>query len=149
MIGYKDNPGLSAAVYTQITDVEVEINGLITYDRDVVKADPNLIFMSNSFYTRTYEEVLATSEQTPQTWRYTMTEPAANWYATGFDDSTWDEGPGGFGTDGTPGAIVGTEWNTSDIWLRRTFNPGSLTSEQIEQLVQRIHSARRQHRVGQ
>ena len=29
--------GLSAAVYTQITDVEVEINGLITYDRKVVK----------------------------------------------------------------------------------------------------------------
>lgn len=29
--------GLSAAVYTQITDVEVETNGLITYDRKVVK----------------------------------------------------------------------------------------------------------------
>jgi hypothetical protein len=29
--------GLSAAVYTQITDVEVEINGLITYDRKVIK----------------------------------------------------------------------------------------------------------------
>jgi beta-galactosidase/beta-glucuronidase len=29
--------GLSAAVYTQITDVEVEINGLITYDRRVIK----------------------------------------------------------------------------------------------------------------
>jgi beta-galactosidase/beta-glucuronidase len=29
--------GLSAAVYTQTTDVEVEINGLITYDRKVIK----------------------------------------------------------------------------------------------------------------
>jgi beta-galactosidase/beta-glucuronidase len=29
--------GLSAAVYTQITDVEVEINGLVTYDRQVIK----------------------------------------------------------------------------------------------------------------
>jgi hypothetical protein len=29
--------GLSAAVYTQITDLEVEINGLITYDRRVIK----------------------------------------------------------------------------------------------------------------
>lgn len=29
--------GLSAAVYTQITDVEVECNGLVTYDRKVVK----------------------------------------------------------------------------------------------------------------
>ncbi len=29
--------GLSAAVYTQTTDVEIETNGLITYDREVVK----------------------------------------------------------------------------------------------------------------
>ncbi len=30
-------PGLSAAIYTQTTDVEVEVNGLMTYDRAVVK----------------------------------------------------------------------------------------------------------------
>ena len=29
--------GLSAAVYTQTTDVEVEVNGLMTYDRNVIK----------------------------------------------------------------------------------------------------------------
>jgi beta-galactosidase/beta-glucuronidase len=29
--------GLSAAVYTQTTDVEIEVNGLMTYDRKVVK----------------------------------------------------------------------------------------------------------------
>ena len=31
--------GFSAAVYTQTTDVEVEINGLMTYDREVIKLD--------------------------------------------------------------------------------------------------------------
>ena len=31
--------GFSAAVYTQTTDVEVEVNGLITYDRKLVKVD--------------------------------------------------------------------------------------------------------------
>ena len=31
--------GFSAAVYTQTTDVEVEVNGLMTYDRKVVKMD--------------------------------------------------------------------------------------------------------------
>lgn len=35
----KGNPGLSAAVYTQITDVEYEINGLLSYDRKVEKLD--------------------------------------------------------------------------------------------------------------
>jgi len=31
--------GLSAAVYTQLTDVEDELNGLMTYDREIVKID--------------------------------------------------------------------------------------------------------------
>jgi beta-galactosidase/beta-glucuronidase len=32
--------GISAAVYTQTSDVEGEVNGLVTYDRRVVKVDP-------------------------------------------------------------------------------------------------------------
>ncbi len=31
--------GLCAAIYTQITDVEYEINGLLTYDREIIKMD--------------------------------------------------------------------------------------------------------------
>ena len=31
--------GFSAAVYTQTTDVEIEVNGLLTYDREIVKVD--------------------------------------------------------------------------------------------------------------
>jgi hypothetical protein len=34
-----DEKGLSAAIYTQTTDVEVEVNGLMTYDREMVKMD--------------------------------------------------------------------------------------------------------------
>jgi len=33
--------GLAAAVYTQTSDCEVEVNGLMTYDRAVVKLDPD------------------------------------------------------------------------------------------------------------
>ncbi|WP_029163914.1 glycoside hydrolase family 2 protein [Anaerophaga thermohalophila] len=35
--------GFSAAVYTQTTDVEMEVNGLMTYDRKVVKVDEDRI----------------------------------------------------------------------------------------------------------
>ncbi|MHA1717182.1 MAG: glycoside hydrolase family 2 protein [Promethearchaeota archaeon] len=35
--------GLSAAVYTQLTDVEGEVNGLMTYDRAVIKIDLGLL----------------------------------------------------------------------------------------------------------
>ena len=35
----RDERGLSAAVYTQLTDVETECNGLLTYDRAVTKVN--------------------------------------------------------------------------------------------------------------
>ena len=52
-------------------------------------------------------------------WRYTTTKPADDWAAEKFDASGWPEGLSGFGANGTPGAIIGTAWNTSQIWLRR------------------------------
>ena len=64
-------------------------------------------------------DVVPTSEHTPAVWRYTFTEPAVDWARPGFGDNEWKQGPGGFGTTGTPGAVVGTTWNTPDIWLRR------------------------------
>ncbi|MHC4335757.1 MAG: glycoside hydrolase family 2 protein, partial [Planctomycetota bacterium] len=39
--------GLSAAVYTQTTDVEVEVNGFMTYDRAMVKMDAEKITQAN------------------------------------------------------------------------------------------------------
>jgi len=40
-------PGLAAAVYTQTTDCEVEVNGLMTYDRALVKMDAAKIADAN------------------------------------------------------------------------------------------------------
>ncbi len=37
IVEMKKSKGLSAAIYTQTTDVEGEVNGLITYDREVIK----------------------------------------------------------------------------------------------------------------
>ncbi|MGD0260627.1 MAG: sugar-binding domain-containing protein [Verrucomicrobiota bacterium] len=42
-----DEKGLSAAVYTQTTDVEIEVNGLMTYDRELVKMDLNKVAAVN------------------------------------------------------------------------------------------------------
>ena len=36
--------GLGGAIYTQTTDVEIEVNGLMTYDRAVIKLDPETYF---------------------------------------------------------------------------------------------------------
>ncbi len=42
--------GLSAAVYTQTTDVEIEVNGLATYDRSVIKIDAGQVNRINKGY---------------------------------------------------------------------------------------------------
>lgn len=39
--------GLSAAIYTQTSDVEVEVNGLVTYDRALIKMDADKISAEN------------------------------------------------------------------------------------------------------
>ncbi len=52
-------------------------------------------------------------------WRYTTRQPSGDWSKTDFDASSWKEGSASFGTDGTPGAVVRTRWDTDDIWLRR------------------------------
>jgi len=137
------NNGLNAAVYTEITDVETELNGLYTYDRAVRK--PDLRRMQAAILSASVPPVVATIVPTSQSsglnWQYTTNTPAANWYTTGFNDTAWSNGPAGFGAGNPPNTsgLVRTAWKTSDIWLRRTFNPGTLTSQQISNLVFNVY----------
>ncbi len=48
--------GLSAAVYTQLSDVEEELNGLMTYDRRELKVEPDRIVSMNRRLMRETEE---------------------------------------------------------------------------------------------
>ena len=48
--------GFSAAVYTQTTDVEVEVNGLITYDRKMIKVDEQRVKEINSEICKSLEK---------------------------------------------------------------------------------------------
>jgi beta-galactosidase/beta-glucuronidase len=120
----RDEKGLSAAVYTQITDVETEVNGLLTYDREVIKLDLDRAAAVNKgdvSKVPDFSVLVPSSQDKPQKWRYTVEKPGADWFKPEFKDADWKEGPGGFGTKGTPGAVVRTEWKTDDIWLRREF----------------------------
>jgi len=42
-----EDAGLSAAIYTQTTDVEIEVNGLMTYDRALVKMNEAAVADAN------------------------------------------------------------------------------------------------------
>ncbi len=48
--------GFSAGVYTQTTDVEVEINGLMTYDRKVIKVDEPRVKEANQKLCRSLDK---------------------------------------------------------------------------------------------
>jgi hypothetical protein len=129
--------GLAAAVYTQTTDVEIEVNGLLTYDRRVVKLDPEqLSALHAPLYTaadrfRSMTEVVPTSKERGATWRYTMRNPGNGWEQPGYNDRHWPQADGGFGTEGTPGAVVRTEWDTRDIWLRREIELPDMDGKRI------------------
>ncbi|HEX8524039.1 MAG TPA: DUF4965 domain-containing protein [Tepidisphaeraceae bacterium] len=68
-------------------------------------------------------------------WKYTTEKPAEGWEKPDFDDGPWKQGRGGFGVNDTPGARVGTHWNTSDIWMRREFVWEEKSSENIKLLM--------------
>jgi hypothetical protein len=118
--------GLAAAVYTQTTDVEGEVNGFATYDRKVIKfdlkrtAELNRKAIEGANNPLRVTDLVPSSKKEPQTYAYTFEKPADGWNKNEFDSSKWKTAPGGFGTSGTPGAVVKTEWKTDDIWLRRT-----------------------------
>ena len=119
--------GLSAAVYTQTADVETEGDGLLTYDRAVVKIPPAILLAANRGEVSgpPMKVILADALFGRADWRYTLEKPAADWVNPKFDATAWREGASGFGTTGTPGAYPNTTWDTSDIWLRSEFILGA------------------------
>jgi hypothetical protein len=130
----KESPGLSAAVYTQTTDVEYEGNGLLTYDRALIKIDPGLLHDINQGRVPAPPDpitVVPSARDQAIIWRYTTQRPGDDWFQPAFNDSAWSEGPAGFGTRGTPGAIVRTVWNTDSIWIRRVFELPADFSRQL------------------
>jgi hypothetical protein len=80
----------------------------------------------------TVTTIVPAADQQPSTWRYTLSAPAADWTAASFDDAAWQRGQSGFGTAGTPGAIIGTTWRTDDIWLRRDVNLPAQDNGQLQ-----------------
>ncbi len=120
--------GLAASVYTQTTDVEVEINGLLTYDRKVDKYGAGNL---KKLHAEVYEgatKYYTVKEAQPiaQEWKYTFEQPAAGWEKPDFNDSNWKNGKAGFGNaiikrDNSL-AQVNTVWDTKNIWIRREFN---------------------------
>ncbi|MBS1725338.1 MAG: glycoside hydrolase family 2 [Armatimonadetes bacterium] len=117
--------GLCAAVYTQTTDVEVETNGWMTYDRKVFKIDQK---RAREATLKLYDSKNGAKLLVPPAGfdgafsKYTNAKPDGDWAAAKFDDSTWSTGKGRY-TNENP-AVPHTAWlpETPDIWIRREVN---------------------------
>jgi len=137
--------GMCATVYTQIVDVEMEPNGLLFYDR-VMKSTPEQVAaMRNAIQTTINHlntTIVKTANQEPADWVYTTNQPSGDWSAVAYDDNSWLTGKGGFGSGNGShppvGATINTEWNTSDIWMRRNIDL-NLTDEDFENLKALIY----------
>ena len=139
---YLKAQGLSGAIYTQTTDVEGEVNGLLTYDRVETKIPVDeLKQLHAKLYTTPPKItiVMPDSEKEPQAWKYTMDNPGEGWFAVDFNDANWNVGMGVFGYDNPssqlgmsyarrndPNAMPRTEWHTADLWLRKTIELSTL-----------------------
>lgn len=92
-------------------------------------------------YPRPHHGLQPRSKQTEwtkklsQKWKNTRHPPGEVWMKMNFNDSSWDEGKGHFGAHVAEGIGI----DPSRIWLRRVFNPGVLSAEEIAKLVIPIH----------
>ena len=114
--------GLCAAVYTQLTDVETECNGLLSYDRAIEKVDVKQVAAAHHGKIApppTFSTVVPTAQKSPVMWHYTVEKPADDWSKPGFDDSAWKQGSAAFGLGSSTNAALRTLWAAGDIWLRR------------------------------
>ena len=78
-------------------------------------------------------DVVPTARRQRSDWQYTTDPPAGDgWTEPGFDAAGWHAGPGGFGTQGTPGPAIGTRRVTDDIWVRRQVKlPADLDAKDV------------------
>jgi hypothetical protein len=135
--------GMSAAVYTQLTDVEKESNGLLTYDRAVIKPDLSIVTPANEgqfppLPPNPNPDFVPTSQDDPITWRYTTDKPADDWMKPSFDDSSWKSGQAVFGHNV---AGIHTQWQTPDIWIRREFTAPDSIPAKLDFLIQHDEDA--------
>ncbi|GHU98781.1 beta-galactosidase [Bacteroidia bacterium] len=130
--------GLSAAIYTQTTDVEGEVNGMLTYDRAVEKIpSAELRQINRPLFDKqvSIKILMADAQVKPQKWYYTTQKPAGDWFGETSAPKGWQVGEAPFGIAQPEGVLSysyferedpanrrNTLWNTRDIWIWREFD---------------------------
>ncbi len=132
---------VNGVVYTQISDVEHELNGWLTYDRRVSKIPPDTLA---AIHAKLYDPVELTtllSERAIWHWsngeniskpavdaerlpRENLPDFAGSWCQPEYDDSGWATGGGPFGDAANPGIL--TALTHDYLYLRTPLNLDAL-----------------------
>ena len=64
--------------------------------------------------------LIPTAEKGGAIWHYLKFEPERSWFKPGYDHSKWFDGRSAF-AGRNDNLVVGTEWNSQDIYLRKRF----------------------------
>lgn len=138
--------GISGVVYTQITDVEEELNGFYTYDRKVSKLneEQKALFRAGAIklQTKALDYILPTAlHSETNLWKYIPVDDAPEGWNTdiNMDDSDWLEGIAGFGAGDPPNTKIRTDWNTPIIFLRKKIFIDEMTAEELNALKLSIY----------
>ena len=123
--------GLNAVVYTQISDVEDEISGWMTYDRKVSKLpEASFAALHQQFFkpTLTGKFILPLSMNEPQQWNYSFTTPSNDWIKNS-TNANLKLGTAPFGIENKNTPKVNTSWSTNSLFLNKEFTLVSLPSK--------------------
>jgi Glycosyl hydrolases family 2, sugar binding domain/Glycosyl hydrolases family 2/Glycosyl hydrolases family 2, TIM barrel domain len=124
------NYGLNAVVYTQISDVENEVNGWMTYDRKVSKIPEERLAAIHSKLFKPLmqgQTILPLSMNKPQSWQFSFTEPAKEWFKKG-NTGKWSTGNAPFGTSQMYVPEVNTKWTAPGLYLQKEFSLKSISA---------------------
>ena len=125
------NYGLNAVVYTQISDVEDEVNGWMTYDRQISKIPvKRLAEIHQKFFEPliSWKDVIPLSMDKPQKWQYSFSEPSSEWFKKG-NTGNWLNGMAPFGVNQMSAPAINTNWEEQNLYLQKEFSLKSIPEE--------------------
>jgi len=136
-VSFATNNNPSSLNWSFIPDNQIKNPSEVRHGSVEIISKDELIRILNQ-YNLAEEIIVPIADVSLQDWKYSITAPPSNWNTLDFNDQGWSIGKSGFGSAGTPNVKIGTNWTGNDIWLRKSFNPGNLSQDDLNNIHSKI-----------